>query len=186
MHHSCHSNIIYNIHIIAGPLRVHTAPCYYVGVTAAASVFPNILSESCMLKNFHLCKTFQERLLLHSGLISSHIPETRQTHWKWIESQSFSLSVLHKTLDLMSESETLMGVYIAVQLPQPWLQVFTPAGRGTNGDDNSVGAGSYLQLALPAVNVICGLVQLLQFSLFTENMACTDQHRDRDTEDRRG
>ncbi len=34
-----------------------------------------------------------------------------------------------------------------------------------------VGASSYLQLALPAVNVVCRLVQLLQFSLFTENMA---------------
>jgi len=47
--------------------------------------------------------------------------------------------------------------------------------RGRGNDDNASRVGgcwssSYLQLALPAVDVIGGLVQLLQFSLFTENM----------------
>lgn len=35
----------------------------------------------------------------------------------------------------------------------------------------------YLQLSLPAVNVICWLVQLLQLSLFTENMTCVRRQK---------
>ena len=57
-----------------------------------------------------------------------------------------------------------------------------PAGRGTNDDDSAVsvvGVLSYLQLALPAVDVVCGLVQLLQLALFTGNMAYMGQHRER-------
>lgn len=39
-------------------------------------------------------------------------------------------------------------------------------------NEGGVGGGAHLQLALPAVDVVCRLVQLLQFSLFTENTTC--------------
>lgn len=46
--------------------------------------------------------------------------------------------------------------------------------------------GSHLQLTLPAVNVVCRLVQLLQLSLFTENtpaMENTHTHTEEEREE---
>lgn len=61
-------------------LRVHTAQCYYVGVTVAASVFPYFPSEAAPA--FRQFPSFQDipcKLFLSSGLVARQNPDTQKT-----------------------------------------------------------------------------------------------------------